>query len=748
MKKKIVLIIALLCTILNVNALSYVKEEDNLCTETESYKKWKSLSEKERQNTIMPVKCKEFYTSNIKVNETAGNSFNVDYKTQRKFSLLNYNKVSPVNDQGYSNMCWTFATTSVIESSMLIEQNKQINLSERHIDFNSISTLDDGTKNPFGYYSKTKDTGGNFYQVGAYLASGRGPVIETKLPWSTTTSSKSNTLNQANDYYINEIDYIASESCDANTILAIKKNLTEYGAMGAVIYAETPTYVSNDKLAYYYDGTNPINHAITVVGWDDDYSASNFKKTPKGNGAWLTKDTYPNLFGGTTEVPAGYHYVSYYDTNICSTLMSAYKIETPSYDNHYTNNIHNFSGDIVVNVPSVYFKNIYTRENSKSEKLTKINIFTGFVGDKYELYYSEDDDFNKATKIAEGTATKFGYTTINVNKDINITKQKFYIYLKYTTAYKETVNGKISYFFPQEIFAASQADEDKWYYVSNIPSGVSYYSADTTSWVDTTSNSDLQFYPIINIFTSNQSEGLAIKSTEKTSEDLNVEDGGSVSIYLNLSNITMDDLTLKITNNGKDVTDLFNVTKGTDNFKITLTDKTTAGTFDVTISSSNASVKTSFTVSANKNILVTNIKITGNDEISVAGTLNLTAEVTPTNATNKEVYWSVSNTRLASINQSGILTGLKEGEVIVTASAKDGGNIKATKTIKIIDINKEEGNGETIVNPPANEPNQSTTEAENPKTGISNLTAVLLSCLFISTTLFIISKKHNVFKKI
>mgnify|MGYP002524421268 CR=1 FL=1 len=747
MKKKIVLIIALLCTILNVNALSYVKEEDNLCTETESYKKWKSLSEKERKNTIMPVKCKEFYTANIKTTETAGNSFNVDYKTQRKFSLLNYNKVSPVYDQGNSNMCWTFATTSVIESSMLIEQNKQINLSERHIDFNSISTLDDGTKNPFGYYSKTKDTGGNFYQVGAYLASGHGPIIETKLPWNTTTSNKSNTLNQTNDYYINEIDYIASDSCDADTILAIKKNLTEYGAMGAVIYAEYPTYVSNDKLAYYYDGTNSINHAITIVGWDDDYSASNFKKAPKGNGAWLTKDTYPNLFGGTTEVPAGYHYVSYYDTNICSSLMSAYKIETPSYNNSYSNNIHSFSGDIVVNVPTVYFKNIYTKQTSKAEKLTKINIFTGFVGDKYELYYSEEDDFNKATKVAEGTATKFGYTAVDINKDINISKQKFYIYLKYTTTYKETYNGETSYIFPQEIFASSKSDEDKWYYVENKPTGVSYYSDNTTSWIDTTSNSDLQFYPVISVFTSNTTEGFNIKNTQKSSEDLNVEEGGSVSIYLNLSNITMDDLTLKITNNGKDVTDLFNITKGTDNFKITLTDKTTAGTFDVTISSSNASVKTSFTVSANKNILVTNIKIIGKDEISVAGTLNLTTEVTPTNATNKEVYWSVNNTRLASINQSGILTGLKEGEVTITASSKDGSNIKATKTIKIIDINKEEGNGETIVNPPANETNQSTTDTENPQTGISNLTAVLLSCLFISTTLFIISKKHNVFKK-
>ena len=59
-------------------------------------------------------------------------------------------------------------------------------------------------------------------------------------------------------------------------------------------------------------------------------------------------------------------------------------------------------------------------------------------------------------------------------------------------------------------------------------------------------------------------------------------------------------------------------------------------------------------------------------------------------------------------------------------------------------INKEEGNGETII---SGDVNQNQNSTENPKTGISNLTAVLLSCLFITVTLFILSKKHNVFKK-
>ena len=49
-----------------------------------------------------------------------------------------------------------------------------------------------------------------------------------------------------------------------------------------------------------------------------------------------------------------------------------------------------------------------------------------------------------------------------------------------------------------------------------------------------------------------------------------------------------------------------------------------------------------------------------------------TATVKPTNATNKEVSWSVSSTSIATIDDSGLLTTKKEGTVTVTASVQDG----------------------------------------------------------------------------
>ena len=55
--------------------------------------------------------------------------------------------------------------------------------------------------------------------------------------------------------------------------------------------------------------------------------------------------------------------------------MSAYKVEAISFDNKYTNNIHGFSGNIeTTDASSIIFKNIYTKQNNASEKISKINI--------------------------------------------------------------------------------------------------------------------------------------------------------------------------------------------------------------------------------------------------------------------------------------------------------------------------------------------------------------------------------------
>lgn len=88
----------------------------------------------------------------------------------------------------------------------------------------------------------------------------------------------------------------------------------------------------------------------------------------------------------------------------------------------------------------------------------------------------------------------------------------------------------------------------------------------------------------------------------------------------------------------------------------------------------------------NLNILVTSISITG-EFIEDGGTSQLMAQVFPENATNQIVEWKVSNESVATIDQNGLLTGVSDGIVTVTASATDGSDVTATKSIAVSGFN-------------------------------------------------------------
>jgi FOG: Glucan-binding domain (YG repeat) len=83
-------------------------------------------------------------------------------------------------------------------------------------------------------------------------------------------------------------------------------------------------------------------------------------------------------------------------------------------------------------------------------------------------------------------------------------------------------------------------------------------------------------------------------------------------------------------------------------------------------------------------IKVTGISVTGNDSISSkGGTVQLTATATPVNATNKDVTWSSSDTNIATVDNTGIVTAIADGNVTITATAKDNSGITGTKSIAI-----------------------------------------------------------------
>jgi hypothetical protein len=87
------------------------------------------------------------------------------------------------------------------------------------------------------------------------------------------------------------------------------------------------------------------------------------------------------------------------------------------------------------------------------------------------------------------------------------------------------------------------------------------------------------------------------------------------------------------------------------------------------------------------------------------GTLQMNAEVSPTNATDKSFTWSVTNgTGQATIDQTGLLKAVKNGTVTVKATANDGSGVVGTKeiaisnqTIKVTAITVTGKNGATTI---------------------------------------------------
>lgn len=83
-------------------------------------------------------------------------------------------------------------------------------------------------------------------------------------------------------------------------------------------------------------------------------------------------------------------------------------------------------------------------------------------------------------------------------------------------------------------------------------------------------------------------------------------------------------------------------------------------------------------------VSVTGITITGvSNKIYTENTLQLTATVTPSNATNKTVTWSSSNNSVATVNSNGLVTGKGPGTCTITAKANDGSNKSATYSITV-----------------------------------------------------------------
>ncbi len=83
--------------------------------------------------------------------------------------------------------------------------------------------------------------------------------------------------------------------------------------------------------------------------------------------------------------------------------------------------------------------------------------------------------------------------------------------------------------------------------------------------------------------------------------------------------------------------------------------------------------------------LVTSIKLNyDNYKLGIDKTVILEATVSTQTATNKKVTWKSSNTKVATVNSKGKVTGVSYGFATITATAKDGSEVEATCDIEVV----------------------------------------------------------------
>ena len=90
----------------------------------------------------------------------------------------------------------------------------------------------------------------------------------------------------------------------------------------------------------------------------------------------------------------------------------------------------------------------------------------------------------------------------------------------------------------------------------------------------------------------------------------------------------------------------------------------------------------SVTVSEGEPVDVESVSIGGSGNVYVGSTLKLSVTVKPSNATDKSVTWTSSDSSIATVDKNGKVTGKKEGKVTITVTTSNGKTATKEVTVK------------------------------------------------------------------
>ena len=213
------------------------------------------------------------------------------------FDWRDHNGVTPIRDQDGCGSCWAFSAIGAVECVIKLGENIDIDLSEQWLVSECVDAGDCGggwpsTALDYIRYDGQQDPCG-----------GNGAVLEEDFPYEA--SNMPCDCPYPHSYWIDSWTFVGSGS-SIPSVNEIKQAILDHGPVSTCVYVNSPFQAYQEGVFNACDNDNGINHAVVLVGWDDNYYWDG-----EYYGVWIMRNSW-----GTNWGMDGYMYIQYRCSNI------------------------------------------------------------------------------------------------------------------------------------------------------------------------------------------------------------------------------------------------------------------------------------------------------------------------------------------------------------------------------------------------------------------------------------------------